>query len=909
MCGRVSIVTLTMGNNWPVKQSIAACISLVLCMFFGSGVHAQSVIPRYDFRIEETAFGPAIAEIVRQTGQNVLFPYELVDEVGLNPVIGRYTLDEALSVMFRDTQFSGGLSENGVMFITRSDAANAKRREVHVADNKIKKSLLAGVSTFIVGVFSPSVGAAQGDDGIQNDKDDVIVVTAQRREQSILDVPLSLSVFSEDAIESYQIESLSDFANLAPNLGFVDFGTPADVEISIRGVTNFGGAVNSVGVYVDEFNVSPATESDTYDSNLYDIERIEVLRGPQGTSFGRNVLGGAISITTKKPSDEFEGYASAEYGSYDTYKVRGAVNVPLSDKFFVRVNGYYEDSEGFIDNIGTGTESNFLEQYGGRIAARFEPSDALTLDASIAYSVYDSGLYGNSLPDGTFTEFYQSLALNYVDPSVFPFVPNGYETIGFFPQNTDTVNVNGSISQERELLLTTAQARYDFGAVLGVLNAGYIDNSTTREGDFDFSPLDLVSRTGPFTLESYSIEGRLQSNTDAAWSWLVGFLYAEDEEEFEGVGILEKDFTDGFEAFLPFALPDEIVNFDTTDTQKTESLGIFADFDYQATDRLNLSAGIRYSRDEVTESRENRPGFFELAVPPTQIGSGTYDNYSLRLAGVYELTDSVNVYTQIGRGTKPGGFNLGATTNPNIPPTYDTEVLWNYEAGMKGALFDGKLSFNAAAFYMDWSDLQIFTFEIVPGSVNQVELATRSVGSAESYGVEVDFVASLTDELTINGGFGFNETKVGSGILIPDQNPNFAGGPNGVDVSGNDLPRSSPLMANLAVEYNRPLTDSLDVFGRVEATYRDDFFTDLRQGEASPASIVTPTDPEIDGYETVNLRLGVENEAVRFVLFAENVTQDVTPIGVIGTNPNAMGNRIGLLPRYFGARLTYKFGK
>ncbi|MEM8661641.1 MAG: TonB-dependent receptor plug domain-containing protein, partial [Pseudomonadota bacterium] len=208
-----------------------------------------------------------------------------------------------------------------------------------------------------------------------------VLVTAQKRTQSMQDVPISITAFDRQAIEIQRINSLDDYALKTPNVGFVETGNRSRGQFAIRGITNLGGDVNAAGVYVDEFNIAPSASTRTFDVNLFDLESIEVLRGPQGTFFGRNTLAGAFNITTVKPStDGFEGQMTVEYGNMGYIMGRGSFNIPLTDRFAARITGYYEEDDGWIDNIGPTGEGNSRDNYGGRLALRWEPTDNWVAD-------------------------------------------------------------------------------------------------------------------------------------------------------------------------------------------------------------------------------------------------------------------------------------------------------------------------------------------------------------------------------------------------------------------------------------------------------------------------------------------------------------------------------------------------
>ena len=761
-----------------------------------------------------------------------------------------------------------------------------------------------------VSMFALEAAAQQGEERAGTLEDEIIV-SAQRREQNVRDVPVSITVIGEEAIQDYQIDELSDYVTLAPNVGSVDLGNPLQLNLVIRGVRNIGGAVNSVGVYVDDFNLSPTANTDAYDSNLFDIERIEVLRGPQSTAFGRNVSGGAVSITSKKPDANRSGYFEAEYGRFNSYEFRGGANLPITDELFFRGVAYYEASDSFIENIGTGDDAA-RENLGGRGALRYQPNDALTVDLALSYSYFEQG-YPEAVPTGLFDIFLNEFVTGLfgVSPD-----PNGtYDEIGFAPENTNQINTNGRAELSRELLVATGKVEYDFGPVVGILNGGYMQQEVVQAGDFDFLPEDWFEDDTSSNVDSYSIEARLQADDAESLYWSLGLLYAQDESSGSTLRLFQNDFFAALPFFTgnPFPFEPAVADFDTRD--EIESFAVFGDFAWTVLDeRLTIEGGVRYAIDEVFSfvdfGNQFNPVGLTFSDPDPRSGSETFNTISARAAARYALTDGMNVYVQAARGAKPGGFNLGALDTPGLPTTYAPEALWNYEAGVKAVALDGALVFNFAAFYMDWTDIQFNSGFTLPGTTATTTV-TQNAGEAEAYGAEFDFAAQITDKFRINGGLGYLDGQFTGGRCdLPDVDFEVCGIDglgDPVDILGNELPNMSTITANFAAQYTTPVFADFDGFVRGEFGWVGDYF----QGTFNTSD---PTDPLfnfINGFETVNIRLGVENDRFRIVAFGENITNDgvVVGTGATGVASSGAGQVFAIRPAYYGGRLTVKFGQ
>lgn len=738
-------------------------------------------------------------------------------------------------------------------------------------------------------LLAVTVAEASAQDGAQqaSGASDVMIVTAQRREQSLAEVPASVTAFGEQAIESYQIDDVSDYAALAPNVGFSSGGSPIELDLAFRGVSNLGGAVNSVAIYLDQFNLTPAPNPTTFDPNLLDVERIEILRGPQGTLFGRNVLGGGVNIVTNKPGGEFEARLDLEYGRFDQRLVRGIVNIPLGETLAMRAVGYYEANDGFLQNLGSSGDTNDSESFGGRVAFRWTPNDQLIADVAVSYSDYQQGLL-SSVPTGVPRPFFTQAG--------FPVDPFGeFSEVGFYPENTRFVSTGFPSQFDNETFLVTGEVSYDFDGVSLIVNGGYIDNQAADAVDSDHVNAEFFSDPGQAAeLDSKSVEARLQSNGDGPVTWVLGGLYADDSRN-----ILSSRRELGADFVGAFSLPAFLIGAPVVDEAQTidiRSLAVFGDVSWAVPNtRLTLGAGMRYSNDRVREGIVENPvvllgvgGFTEFRELSAE---ETFDLFTAKISALYDLTDNVNAYASASRGTKPGGANLALFgTDLAALSIYDPEVIWNYEIGAKGVFFDGNLMVNATGFYSDWSDLQIesgFFEDVITNFTN----LTANAGDAESIGFELDFVARLGEFLTLNGGVGFNDASVGDGVLTTNDQAQL------VDVSGNTLPFASRWNANIAGQYDHPIGNELTAFIRTEFSYRSSFFESLENVDAAF--------DRVDAYNTLNVRVGIEGDNWRFVAFGENLADPNHSLGLRSLGDVGIsGALVTVVPRTWGVRLS-----
>jgi iron complex outermembrane recepter protein len=718
-----------------------------------------------------------------------------------------------------------------------------------------------------------------------------IIVTAQRREQALKDVPVSISAFSSAKIEDYKIENLEDYTSLAPSVGFTSNGSPLSQAISIRGISDLGGTVSPVSIFVDNFNTTASGFDTALDIGLFDVERIEVLRGPQGTLFGRNVSGGAVSVITKKPRREFEGNVSLEAGSFEHYQVDAALNVPISDSVAFRVSGFAKGNDGFLKNTGASGQSNELQAEGVRAALRIWSSDATVIDFAGTYSKTTVDL-ADLVPSGLLSPF--------LSGNGFPVDPAGsYDDIGFFPSNDSTVVTDSLTGESREIKLFTGQIDHDFGNVIGTINVGHMDIDSEFVSDADYTGGLYNIFESANSGYTWSVETQFKSDYDSGsnWSWLGGAVIAKDRVEDDSSNDIFDGFLVDFFGFPPGSGP--ITVEDSEFLTEVESIAVFGDLTWTGIDRLTLSTGLRYSEDEVREEFVSNeivspffgpPGVVVLATLPIS-GREKSRTITPRLSATYVLSDQINGYGVISRGARPGGTNLEAAENPDLPQDYGVESVLNYELGLKGSAFQNAVNFSVSVFYLDWSGLQAASNVFLPGDIDGTNL-TLSAGKARTYGTELEFSASLGERFQVDGAFGFLDAKFKDFQTVDELGVSY-------DASGNEIPLVSDFMGALAGQYTHPLSDSVSIFVRGETAYRSGFWESSLNGDG--------TQPKIDGYETVNIRVGADMGQYRVTLFGENITNDRVNIGFTGGTGGLAGLLATVRPTIWGVNVAVEF--
>lgn len=706
-----------------------------------------------------------------------------------------------------------------------------------------------------------------------------IIVTAQRREQNLQDVPISISAFTADTIEKNMFSDISDYMAKTPNASFISNGSRSRRQISIRGVTNFLGFVgtSTTGFYVDDFSVAGST----INPPIMDIERIEVLRGPQATYFGRNALGGGISITSKKPTNDFHGSVMVDYSRFDTLDAEGVVNLPLvDDKLALRVNLKRVESDGNISNINpTGGGNDSLYKY-VKPSLRYTPTDNLTIDAMFQYIDENVGMR-EGVPSGVFSTFGKLLfggefpdrdGDGQTDPDI--------DGVGFFPQNRRLTNFDTPQSVGTTFRNGVVRIDYTRNDLLFTNITGYINSDFFLNGDIDGGSRDFFREFRNLERESVSSELRVQNTNDSPLRWNLGFIYAHDE------GIDTNRTFVGAEQ--SFGLPNGFLIDSEDSTTETDTWAVFGQVDFDVTDKLTLSAGGRYSEEDKTS---NIKGFSGVLVT-VLTADDTFTDFSPRFAATYQAHDALTYYATISKGFKSGGVQIAP--NPEAE-TFAPEELWNYEVGFKADFLDRRLRLNGAAFYMDWSDLQVaFQENLLDEDGNFVLFGgVNNADSATSKGAELSATALLGEHLLVNVNVGYLDATF-------DQFTALIDGANRV-LDGKRVPNSPEWTLSADAEYDFVINSDLGGYVRLEWTYRDDI-------KPTTSSLIQSGFPwDVPSYQFFNLRAGVEHKSFTVVGYVENLFDEV-----FFTNAfqKAFAGGMFIEPsfRTYGVRATYRFG-
>lgn len=676
-----------------------------------------------------------------------------------------------------------------------------------------------------------------------------IVVTARKRSESLLEIPLTVSAFSAADIEQAGYTTITDLVGAVPGVTYGSFEAEGRGDsASFRGVaTNTGDpTLQNSSKFIDGVYVSGSL----FTALLSDLERVEVIKGPQSALYGRATFSGAINYITKKPSDELEGSISATVAEYDEIQLSGSISGPIvEDRLAVRLSGGYLTKGSEYNNITNGAEMGEDDIFSISTALRFTPSDALTADLNLSYSDADLG----EAPRAT-------TALNSGELA-FPLT----SVIG---GNVDQLDKPGIQS---ETFRGSLSLNYDMNGYTLTSISGYGEEDTVNQADGNYDPtkvgfLSFLCNAGPFVgpdcsifqtvtereLESKFQEFRITSPEDASLRWIAGASY------------FEEDFSTA-----------RLRNFRQSPNIKTsDNLSVFGSVSFDATEQVSVSFDGRYQTEDIKV--EN--------LDTGAIQEGEFNSFLPRVIVEYTPNADTLLYISAAKGNKPGTFN---SSGPPQFAVVDEESLWTYEAGTKLSLADGMFSIQAAGYFIDWTN-QVFRFNDPDPTVGSYFI---NAGETEVWGADFSVNARFTDHLS--GAFSYSYVDTEFQVFESANALTILGD---ASVAGNSTPRTAKnsLYANL--EYQAPLNmmgDGYEWFARADLTYRDEMFID----ELNLESIGPQT--------LVNLRLGIDTGPARVTLFVDNVTD---------SDALTTGFRFGAvalvgLPqsRQFGVSASYKF--
>jgi iron complex outermembrane receptor protein len=646
-----------------------------------------------------------------------------------------------------------------------------------------------------------------------------VIVTAQRREESSQDVPISLTTFTEMDLERSDINFAKDYLQLTPNVSYAQDGQTGvnSIRISIRGISNISlqdrAVPNSIGYYIDEFNVGTVAQG-TINPNLLDVDRVEVLRGPQGTYFGRNATGGALNITTNAPNKDWFAELAGYGGNYNTDGGHVIINAPVSDTFFLRGVLGFESSTGIVKNVSpTGNKNSGYDQTNARIAAKWLITDRFTADLSYAYGHDSEGID----PDVN-TGVLELDTISIVGPGFRP-IDDG---LGFYPKNQSYVNHGRYEWDRNDLHAANLRLTYDFGSFTLKSITGDIKTDNSRMFDEDAVSIDAIYRHNEWNAESFGEELRLQSKPGGPLDWVIGAIYAKDRVTQWNLVAIGTQFSYTYPdtgITVPVVPPFPNLPVNENLTQYTDkSSALYAEATWHATQNWAFTLGGRFTHDQIDDSMTGIVAFG--ANQGDLYGNSSYNDFSPRFVATYKLSDAQMLYGSVSHGYKAGGNDLNAELPEQNKP-FLPEKVWSYEVGYKSEFWDHKALLNAAVFYSSWKDLQSeVDYLAIPGDISSAVQVTENASSATNKGVELEGKVRPIQPLTLGASVGYLDAHFGS---FPDAV--LYGVP--VDLSGRPLPQSPRWTGSATAEWAQGFGQNSSWYARWEEVFRSQSYSNL----------------------------------------------------------------------------------
>ncbi len=721
---------------------------------------------------------------------------------------------------------------------------------------KFSRWLYCGAALAAIGASPVMAQETAGSEGPAAAVED-IVVTAQRREQRLQDVPLAVSAFSMESLEDGKVESLLNLDGKVPNVVLAPVGAyPFASAFYIRGL-GYADVESSfepsVGVELDGVYLSRNVGAV---QDFFDIGGVTILRGPQGTLYGRNTIGGVVSVQSRRPSFDFGARAQATFGSNGRQELRAGVEGALiEDKLAGKFSFLTKTYDGYIKNYD-GRDMGAQDVTSMRGALLWTPTASFDATLIVDYTK----------DKGTGTAFENASLPSMVLP-------------GFGePADTDgdpfLSHVGDDIFSDLEALGVTLNANWDLGPVKLTSITGYRKTDTEVLSDFDGTPTPFMTVHRDETHDQFSQELRLASNTDGPLTYVVGAYYMTQEYDIATgqFGTVFGSPTAGSTIYTQ---------------QKADSWAVFGQADYEVLPGLTVTAGGRYSKEEKTFTTQ------PLFYPNAETFEASFDDFSPKVGVSYKWSDTLMTYAQYSRGFRAGGFNGRAGSFLAVGP-YDSETVDSYEVGVKSDLFDRRLRLNAAVFTSDYQDMQQSVQQLIPGTlINQTLVA--NVGAATISGFEAEATALLTDVFTISASVGYLDASYDEFMA------DLGDGLGVIDRTYLPMPYAPKWSNSVTFNYK----DDFD-FGRVTAQasvrHMTDMYTSFSTLNATTDLTMRQSNTVVDG----SLSLELPDGRWRVSLWGKNLTDELVINNTFGVG-NLLASRVYQPPREIGVDLSLTF--
>jgi iron complex outermembrane receptor protein len=724
----------------------------------------------------------------------------------------------------------------------------------------------AAVAAALYGLPAAAQSPAQP---VASEEMEEVLVTARMRSESRQDVPITVNVFTAENIEAAGIQKPADFIARVPNMTLVETQNAGNAFVVLRGISQARNSEPSVAVLVDGvLETNPAE----FNQELFDIEQIEVLKGPQGAVYGRNAIGGAIIIRTKDPGDEFEGRVKLGAGNGSSINAQGEVSGPIGDTFGYRASVNYYDTDGYLPSTFLGGKADPVQSLAGRLRLTFKPSDTFSGDVRLSYENLDTrGFYFVIPRDDEANPF-----------STFTTPPNANDVSS--PIQVDQTGVDN-----RDLF--TGAVKLDFKLGGGTLSSISSYNSTEEiiTGDaYDFRPAATsifnallgfdLNQSQFLDLSSWSQEVRFTSSDEGRLRWILGGYFVHTDR-FISTGNMVDDGTGVYPVYHhPRLTGNNPSATFLADSQDNDAWAVFGDATFEISDQFELDVALRYDEDRRENTTETPTAFLpDPSASTGEVRTETFSETQPKVTLRYKPSDDITLYGGWSRGFRSGGFNqtgVGAVADASgiagVNDIFQAEIADTWEVGIKGSFLDRRLNTGLALFDTKSTNGYFFVFLAANSTQNLGNL------DAKYKGAEFDISWRATNHLELFGSAGYTDSEI-----TDMEDPS---------VIGNQAPLVSRVTYNLGAQLDQPLNDSLNLALRVDWRHVGETWWEPYN--------TTSRDP----IDLVDLRLGLEGKKWAVTAWSKNLTDE---------NYNAEFSPGGFLfralPQRYGVEFSYSF--
>lgn len=835
----------------------------------------------YRLDIPAQSVAGAVKSLSFQTNHSVLYQTDQLGEAQTIAINGNYSIEEALNALLRGTGLQGDLTESGMIVVSQNNSANALNREETAVNNQVKRSLLASAAALVFGTGAPGIASAQDESGEdQVSVQDTITVTATRREENLQDVPMAVSVVRTDEFARTGVTRIDEIIEYVPGFDFLpsELGARGTGTILARGVGQLGDAA-VVGVYLDDVLITGSTPWSgaaefAFDGSANELERVEFLKGPQGTLYGGTSIGGAVRYVTRAPELEsvggrlFSDFSNAKDGEW-SHRHGGRVSVPLvQNKLGVAISGVYEDFGGFVDLVDGVTgeliaaDVNSSEAYSVAGDVLFVPSDTVSLRLRAMYQ--NSRLASTNSVDMTLSG----------DPVL------GART------STQATPFDG----EQEVAIYSGVVNVDLGFADLISSTAYTQAEAGNENQFtglniffdNFLMLPAGTTTSLDTVTSqssdrFSQEIRLVSASTAAfagdWEWLLGVFYTNEDAATVSTNVVQPAAVD----FISFST--------VADYQEVAG---FASATYFVSPQFDISAGVRVSSIEM-ELTDRASGIFSSGAPSSEPIDEMVDTYHVALR--YRPTSDFSVYARAASGYRPPSSNqsvVNPVTSENIAPQLiEADSLWSYEIGAKGQALGGRLGFDISAWRLDWENFQA-TFG---DPATNLQFRGNAAGGVKAIGVEMGADVELLENLTLVSSVVFSQSELRS------DEPGLNG------LKGQQLPFVPKWTASSRLSYEYPISNEIDGSLGLGVRYVGSVRSAFEDGAPTSVLINVPTNDRA----ILDLSAGIQKGGVAINGYVTNLLDNDVLTRSVAGRTLAVQRGVPIRPREIGVRVSAAF--